>query len=117
MKTTDFQRGVLAAAAVAANYNSSTTHPYRLDDCISCKLNVIRRAKPRKNKQRLQAPTDAWLVGVATALAEMHRTLIAGGDGAGVRRVASGCGLTLVVARRVGVSAYDLRELRKAGVP
>jgi hypothetical protein len=38
--------GVMAAAALAAEY--PTTHPYRLDDCIECKLNVTSRKKPRR---------------------------------------------------------------------
>ena len=113
---TDFRRGVLAAAAVAADYNASTTHPYRLDDCITCKLNVVGRSKPRRNKQRLRDPDAAWMVGAATALAEMHRTLLNGGDSASVRRVATACGLTRAYAKRMGISAFDLKELKKAGV-
>jgi hypothetical protein len=114
--TDPYKRGVLAAAAVAADYNASSTHPYRLDDCIACKLNAVSRVKPRKNKKRSQDPDEAWTVGAATALAEMHRLLIGGGDSAGVRRVAAGCGLTLRRAKEAGVSAYDLGELRRAGV-
>ena len=113
---TEYKRGVLAAANVAATYNGSTTHDYRLDDCIACKLNVIKRSKPRRNRQKVEDPNLAWVRGVATALAEMHRSLIGGGDAASVRRVATACGLTIAYARRCNVSAYDLKELRKAGV-
>ncbi len=42
-----FITGAQAAASVANSY--TTTHPYRLDDCILSKLN-IRKTKPRKNR-------------------------------------------------------------------
>jgi hypothetical protein len=116
----DFKRGAIVAADIAATYNSSTTHPYRLDDCILAKMNIIGRQKPRRNKVALRTPdlllNAAWMIGFATALAEMHRLLIGGNDSAGTRKVASACGLTLAVARAVGVSSYDLKELRKAGI-
>jgi hypothetical protein len=114
--TPEYRRGVLAAASAAADYNGSTTHAYRLDDSIACKLNVVRRSKPRRNRKAIQDPDLAWMRGVATALAEMHRTLLGGADSASVCRVATSCGLTLTYAKRCGVTAYDLKELRKAGV-
>lgn len=114
-KLPEFKRGVLAAAAVADDYNSTSIHGYRLGDCIAWKFNATRR-KPRKNKHVLEAPGNAWIKGFATALAEMHRLLIAGGDSAGVRAVAKGACLTLAMARAAGVSPFDLKELRKAGV-
>jgi predicted RNA-binding Zn-ribbon protein involved in translation (DUF1610 family) len=45
----DFIRGAKASAAVASTYNSSTSHPFRLEDCILGKLN-LRERPPRKNK-------------------------------------------------------------------
>ena len=114
--TDDFKKGVRAAARVAADYNGSTTHDYRLDDCIAAKLNVG-RSKPRRNKKRLQNPNDAWTCGVVTALAEMHRKLIGGNDSAGVVETARNCGITVAVAKKAGVSPYDWKELRRAGVP
>lgn len=109
----DFRRGAIAAAAVATDY--VTTHPYRLDDCILGKLN-LRDAKPRKNRRQLPAQDVAWNRGVATALAEIHRRLLQGNDSTSVRAVASTCGLTMALAKKIGISPYDLKELRKAGV-
>jgi hypothetical protein len=113
---TEYKRGVLAAANVAATYNGSTTHPYRLDDCITSKLNLTKRGKPRRNHQKIEDPDSAWMRGVATALAEMYRSLVDGNDSRNARRVATACGLTLAHARRCAVAAYDLRALRRAGV-
>ena len=112
-----FVRGVEAAAGVAEQYNSSTTHPYRLDDCILCKLNVTKRQKPRLNKKKLERPADTWVQGFATALAEMHRRLPGGSDSSGVCEVAHNAGITIEIAKDAGVSPFDLRELKRAGVP
>ncbi len=114
--TAEYKRGVLAAAEVAATYNGSTTHGFRLDDCIACKLNVVKRSRPRRNHHKIEDPTVAWLRGVATALAEMSRGLLHGSDSVGVRRVASACLLTIAEARRCGAQEYDIKELMKAGV-
>ena len=113
--TKDFKKGVRAAACVASDYNGSTTHPYRLDDCIAGKLNVG-RLRPRRNKKRLQDPKDAWICGLATGLAEMHRRLLGGNDSKGVVEVARNCGVTIYSAKSAGVSSFDLKELRRAGV-
>lgn len=114
MRPNDFKRGAEAAADVAAQY--PTTHPYRLDDCILSKLNLTNR-KPRRNKHRLRDPEDAWFNGFATALSEMHHQLLAGGaNSPGTRDVASAAGLTLARAKASGVSSFDLRELKRAGV-
>ena len=104
-------RGVVTAAAVADSYNASTTHEFRLGDCILGKLNL--RGKPRRNRQKIANPDDTWMIGAAVALAEVHRMTH---DGASIRHAATTCGLTLAYARRVGVSAYALKELKKAGV-
>ena len=54
MKTKDFIRGVKFAAECADQYNSSSTHRYRLGDCIMAKLNVLPKGKRvRLNKQKL----------------------------------------------------------------
>ena len=116
---TEYERGVLAAAGVAATYNSSTTHEYRLDDCSAYKLNVGKRRQPRRNLQKIEDPDSMWTRGVAAAFAsfaEMHQGLIDGSDPDGVQRVATACGLTIAYARRCGVPAYDLKRLRKAGI-
>lgn len=44
--------GIRWAAEIADDYNSSSTHPYMLGDCIMAKLNKLPR-KPRKNPVRL----------------------------------------------------------------
>lgn len=115
MRHTEFQQGAVAAADLACGYNASSTHPYRLDDCILAKLN-IRKQKPRRNPHAQRTEQDAWLAGFATALAEMHRRLLNGNDSTGVRKVAQAAGLTIRAARAVGVSPFDLRELQRAGI-
>jgi len=109
----NFKRGVEAAADVAAGYNSSTTHDYRLDDCILCKLNQTNRQKPRKNKHRLENPEHAAVGGLATALAAMLRLVH---DVDAVCTVARANGVTIDDMRQAGTGARDLRELKKAGV-
>lgn len=113
VKLSEFRRGVVAAADVAAAYDSTSTHPYRLGDCILAKLNVGRR-KPRRNRGVQRGERDSWVSGYAVALAEMHR---GHGDSTGVCEAARTSGLTLQAARAAGVSAFDLKELKKAGVP
>lgn len=49
-----FKLGVKAAADVANDYNSSSTHSYMLGDCILAKLNQIGNRKLRKNKKKLK---------------------------------------------------------------
>jgi hypothetical protein len=41
--------GIKLAASVAADYDRTNSHPYRVSDCILGKLNVI-PGKPRRNK-------------------------------------------------------------------
>lgn len=116
MKRSEFQRGAIAAASVAETYDAVTTHPYRLGDCILSKLN-IRKQKPRVNRRAPRNEQDAWIAGYAAALAEIHRQLLGGNDSAGVRAAARAAKLSLAGARAAGVLSYDLRELKKAGVP
>lgn len=111
----EWERGVLDAASVADQYNGSTTHPFRLGDCVAGKLNVG-RAKPRRNKAKLENPADAFLRGFALGLVEMHGLLIAAGHDAGLCKVAREAGLTLAEARRVGLLPDDIKRLRRAGV-
>lgn len=47
-----FEQGVIAAAALADEYNRSTIHDHRLGDCILGRLNM-RKGKPRKNKGKI----------------------------------------------------------------
>lgn len=112
----DFKRGAKAAADVAETYSSTSTHPYRLGDCVLAKLNLSKR-KPRINKRCPRNDRDSWLSGFAVALAEMHRRLLNGNDSTSVCAVARTAGLTIKSARAAGVSAFDLKELKKAGIP
>ena len=116
MKRSEYHRGAIAAASIAETYDSTSTHPYRLGDCILAKLN-IRRGKPRINKRCPRNERDSWLSGFAVALAEIHRQLLHGNNSSGVCVAARTTGLTLVSARAAGVSAFDLKELKKAGIP
>lgn len=115
MKKSDFQRGAIAAASVAETYDSTSTHPYRLGDCILGKLN-IRKQKPRVNRRCSRNERDAWLSGFAVALAEIHRQLLHGNNSSGICAAAKDAGLTIASARAAGVSAFDLKELKKAGI-
>lgn len=112
----EFQRGVRAAAHVAEMYDGSSTHQYRLGDCILGKLNVGNRKKPRRNRRAIRQPGDTWILGFATALAEMHRRLVHGNDSTSVCAVARAAGITLKLASGAGVSAFDLKELKRAGI-
>jgi len=120
MKHNEFQRGAIMAASVADGYDATSTHPYRLGDCILSKLN-IRKQKPRVNKNAPKhAPlneSNSWLNGFAVALAEIHRQLLHGNNSSGVCAAARAAGLTLASARAASVSDYDLKELKKAGIP
>lgn len=44
-----FQYGVYVAAELASEYDTSSTHPYRLMDCIMAKLNLLSKRQIRKN--------------------------------------------------------------------
>ena len=114
---TDFQRGYRQGAEAAADqadqYNGSTTHPGRLGDCILGKLN-LRNAKVRRNKHAIRSYDDGVTQGMALALAEMQRAC---GQDSAVVEVANAAGLTLEECKKVGVDPYDLKALKKAGVP
>lgn len=49
-----YGRGVRHAAEIADTYNSSTTHPYMLGDCILSKLNLLPKKKIRKNDKKIK---------------------------------------------------------------
>lgn len=108
----EFARGARAAADVASNYDSSSAHDHRLGDCILAKLN-LRAAPPRRNRKKLESPDRAFVRGMSLALAEMHRRTGCSSD---VQEIARGAGLSLKDMRDAGVSSYDLRRLRQAGV-
>lgn len=108
--TPEFKRGAKAAAAIAQSYR--TTHDYRLDDCILGKLN-IGRAKPRKNKAQIMAPTTAETLGFIAALAQVAAQSV---DRQAVRLVARDAGITLELARKLKVFPGDIRMLKRAGV-
>jgi hypothetical protein len=95
----------MAAATVADTYNTSSSHRYRLGDCILGKLN-IRPGEPRKNRHA----TDEWARGYAVALAEVNRLLDCPTT---VREALSSAGLTASVLKRLRLDDYDMRQLRK----
>lgn len=109
---TEFARGVQAAAGVMEGFNSTTTNAYRLDDVLLCKFNVVRRAKPRRNKKKLQHPDSAWVVGVAYAAAEAGRR----GEDILAVEIARSASITIAVCKSAGVDAFDWRALKRAGV-
>ena len=100
-----FAEGAMAAAAVADTYNASSSHRYRLGDCILGKLN-IRPGEPRKNRHA----TNEWARGYAVALAEMNRRLDCPTVIAEALRSA---GLTASVLKRLRLDDYDMQQLRK----
>jgi hypothetical protein len=108
--------GASAAAAVADDYNATSTHDYRLGDCILAKLN-LRGGLPRRNQRRAEIPDHAWLRGFAAALGDIYRLLLNGNEPVGIRHICRAAGVTLVDLRAAGVSAFDLRALRQAGIP
>jgi hypothetical protein len=108
----EYRRGARTAAAVADSFNSSTTHPNRLGDCILIKLN-LKKMPPRRNRQAIKTPKASFAHGMGLALAEMHRKT---GARTAVVEVAREAGLTYAELRDAGVDAYDLKELRRAGV-
>ena len=117
-KTDGYTRGVIAAADVASQYNRSTSHPYRLDDCILDKLNVTKRKKPRKNTEKLPSTEDTLLLGFGLGLVEMLAQFGGAGQetGGAFCRAAASRGLTLKVARRLGMMSGDVDRLKRAGV-
>lgn len=116
-RRSDFARGAKAAADVAATYNATSSHPYRIDDCVLIKLNV-KCGTPRPNRAKQARPDDVWFRGYAAGLATMNRRIIGGtgADATGVCEAARAAGLTIARAKAAGVSSYDLRELKRAGV-
>lgn len=58
----------------------------------------------------------AWVRGFCTALADMHRMLVQGFGGSEIMATCKAASVDLATARKSGVSDYDLRELRRAGV-
>ena len=110
--TSDFVRGAVAAASVAGGYDASCTHDYRLEDCVLFKLN-LRKAKPRRNAKKVRSPAEAWIAGFSVALAEAVRS---GCAATTVRRIAAASGITLRTAKKAGVDAYDLKDLKRAEV-
>jgi hypothetical protein len=49
-----YVEGIKTAAAFAGEFDGSSTHPYKLEDVILCKLNVTKRKKPRVNDRAVR---------------------------------------------------------------
>lgn len=110
----DWRDGVRAAAAVADEYNGTSTHVYRLGDCVAGKLNVG-RARPRKNRTRVDpnAPHHAWTRGFVFALVEAHRLLMGGANTSGLRSVAVAARITVAQAKTAGCREDDVADLKR----
>lgn len=108
-----YRLGAEAAAAHASSYDASTTHDYQLRDAILYKMNLS-QGKPRRNDRRLRHPDVSWVLGFASALAEVARF---GVDSSTIQRVARDAGVTLAELRRSGLLPGPLASLRRAGVP
>jgi len=65
-------------------------------------------------RQKASKEELVWVCGFSVGLAEVHRL---GKHSSSVAEAARGALLTLAMAKAAGVSDYDVRELRKAGVP
>lgn len=115
-KAADFNRGAKVAADLAEQYNGSSTHEYRLGDCILYKLN-LRKGKPRKNKKQISSSDHTWIRGFGTALAEVYRLLADGNEAKGIRTIAAAAGVNLAALREAEVHPLDIRALRRAGLP
>ncbi len=114
-RSVDVSRGVKAAADLLEQYDSSSTHTHKLGDCVLHKFN-LRKAKPRKNQKRVPNTDHAWTCGFATALAEVYRLLLNGHEPKGICAIAAAAGVDLATLRRAGVSEFDVRALRRAGL-
>jgi len=112
-----YRRGAEHAAALASEYDGSSTHTYRLGDCILAKMN-IKNGKLRKNRRRVEVSgkdwDSGWLTGFAQALIEIHQHRRDIGD---LVATARRYGLTLGRAKRAGLSRPELKKLGHAGVP
>lgn len=109
----DFKRGVESAASIASSFNSTSTNEFDLGEVILCKLNVIKKKRPKKNTKRCEDPKDTLVQGMALALAEVHRLA---GNTATVCEVARNAALSISILKKSGVDPYDWKELAKAGV-
>lgn len=67
-----YRYGILVAAELASEYDASSTHPYRLVDCILAKLNLL-IGKPRKNKDG--AKIEAALLRLERKVASLEGTM------------------------------------------
>ena len=113
MISEEFRKGAEAAAGVldGCGFNATTTHAFRLDDVVLCKLNLTKRARPRQNKEKLDHPKVALVQGMCLALAEVAVLVPTS-----TREIARAAGITIAFAKACGVDAYDWKRLQKAGV-
>jgi len=47
-----FEDGVRLAAGIASSYDHTQEHPYKIEDCILAKLNMIPKSKIRRNRKK-----------------------------------------------------------------
>ena len=116
IKKSDFRRGVEAAAHYIDDFNSLTTHPYRLGDSVLCKLNATSRKEPRRNQKRLLDPRNEFIKGMALVLAEVGIAIRLGRASDAVLEVARAAGLTLSELESAGADPSQVREMKRAGL-
>lgn len=101
-----YKRGVVNAAAIASQYDKLSVHDHLVSDIILCKLNAVKRVKPRKNKHA----SFHFLKGFALALADMNR----GHDQPSmVVDVMNSAGVTIKELRKAGIETYDIDEIEQ----
>ena len=108
IKKSELRRGIEMAADIASQYNATSSHLYRLDDCILGKLNATRRKKPRKNPRAIN-PVREWFRGYATALAGVVRVV---GPALG-KTIMQNDNFTVADLRRAKLDGFDMRQIRK----
>jgi hypothetical protein len=86
----EYERGFKRGVEAAGDYNSSTTHPF-------------------------QDPKQALIHGFALALSEVAQRSSSSSEV--IVNAAHGFGLTIAMVRKAGTDPYDLKFLRRAGVP
>lgn len=80
-------------------------------ECATRRAQLLKEASQKGNEA---AEKSDWIGGFAVALAEVHRH---SGSRAIVCEAARKTGLTRAMAHGAGISAFDLEELERAGIP
>lgn len=68
-----FRYGIYLASEVASEYDGSSTHPYRLGDCILAKMNLLKKGRIRKNETG--AKIEAVLLRLERKISSLEGTI------------------------------------------